>query len=161
MGQMIKKFSDGTYLEYDQGKFDKWCVYLVENDGSRKPPLDVDYFSDLLQLAKIYGSDQLYSSYVSVYDLTTNCITQAGLDETKNASLIYGNDSLLVEKILSILYMAMIAEENKAYTKLGKRIKRLGIYMLLFENATVYDAANFMRGMGWRDIDKLCKDRGF
>ena len=25
----------------------------------------------------------------------------------------------------------------------------------------IEEAANFMRGMGWREIDKLCKERGF
>ena len=73
----------------------------------------------------------------------------------------YGEDALLVDVIFSILYMAMIAEEQKANTRLGKRIKRLGIYKLLIENRSVYEAANFMRGMGWREIAKLCEERGF
>lgn len=55
----------------------------------------------------------------------------------------------------------MIAEERKAGTRLGKRIKRLGIHMLLIENIPVREAANFMRGMGWRDIARLCEERGF
>ena len=66
-----------------------------------------------------------------------------------------------MEKILSILYMAMIAEEQKKYTRLGKRIKRLGIHKLLFEGASAREAANFMCGMGWRDIARLCEERGF
>jgi hypothetical protein len=57
--------------------------------------------------------------------------------------------------------MAMIAEEQKQYTKLGKRIKRLGIHMLLIEQLSVHEAANIMRGMGWRDIAVLCDERGF
>ena len=57
--------------------------------------------------------------------------------------------------------MGMLAEENKAFTRLGKRIKRLGMHKLLIENETVADAANFMRGMGWRQIDAMCKERGF
>lgn len=55
----------------------------------------------------------------------------------------------------------MIAEKRKQYTRLGKRIKRLGIYKLLIEKSNIYEAANFMRGMNWKDIDKLCKNRGF
>ena len=55
----------------------------------------------------------------------------------------------------------MIAEENKAFTRLGKRIKRLGIYKLLIENKSVQQSANFMRGMGWREISDLCNERGF
>jgi hypothetical protein len=55
----------------------------------------------------------------------------------------------------------MLAEEKKAGTRLGKRIKRLGVHKLLIEKRTVDEAANFMRGMNWRTIDTMCKERGF
>lgn len=70
-------------------------------------------------------------------------------------------DTLEVDILFSILYMAMIAEEQKTNTRLGRRIKRLGVYYLLFEGADIHQAANFMRGMGWRDIAALCEKRGF
>ena len=63
--------------------------------------------------------------------------------------------------MLSVLYLAMIAEERKANTKLGKRIKRLGVHKLLFDGGNVSNSANFMRGMGWREIDALCRQYGF
>lgn len=63
--------------------------------------------------------------------------------------------------MFTILYMAMIAEEKKEHTKLGKRIKRLGVHKLLIEGVPVNEAANFMRGMGWREIDKMCSKFGF
>lgn len=55
----------------------------------------------------------------------------------------------------------MVSEENYPGTRLGRRIKRLGIYELLFSERNVQDSANFMRGMSWKDIDFLCKERGF
>lgn len=73
----------------------------------------------------------------------------------------YGRSALQADTVFSILYMAMIAEENRAGTHLGKRIKRLGIHKLLIENGSVYDSANFMRGMGWQKIAGLCEERGF
>ena len=63
--------------------------------------------------------------------------------------------------MFTILYMAMIAEEKKEHTKLGKRIKRLGVHKLLVERVPVSEAANFMRGMGWREIDRMCREYGF
>lgn len=39
---------------------------------------------------------------------------------------------LYLSKLFSILYATMIAEENKKFTKLGKRIKHLGVFLLLF-----------------------------
>ena len=65
------------------------------------------------------------------------------------------------KSIFSILYLAMISEENKKNTKLGKRIKRLGIYSLLKENKSVEESATFMKKMKWREIDKMCIERGF
>jgi len=55
----------------------------------------------------------------------------------------------------------MVAENVKKNTRLGKRIKRLGVHDLLLESGEVAHAAHFMRGLGWREIDVLCRARGF
>ena len=161
MGQLIKEFENGTFLEYDRGGFDDWCVYFTDTNGTRKPPRDVDYFKQLTELAEKYSVEKVYTDYVQVYNLTGKEVEQSALAEISRISASYGRDALDVDVIFSILYMAMIAEERKKYTRLGKRIKRLGIYKLLIEKRSVYEAANFMRGMGWRDIDALCRERGF
>lgn len=161
MGQLIKEFENGTFLEYDRGGFDDWCVYFTDTNGTRKPPRDVDYFKQLTELAEKYSVEKVYTDYVQVYNLTGKEVEQTALAEISRISVSYGRDALDVDVIFSILYMAMIAEERKKYTRLGKRIKRLGIYKLLIEKRSVYEAANFMRGMGWRDIDALCRERGF
>ena len=161
MGQLIRRFKDNSFLEYDDGSFDCWCVYLTAPDGSRKPPRDVDYFRQLQVLAEQYGTQKVYADYVAVYNLTGKTVDESVFTHIKQISGSYADDSLEVEKIFSILYMAMIAEEQKEYTRLGKRIKRLGIHKLLLENAAVHEAANFMRGMGWREIARLCEERGF
>lgn len=161
MRQKIKEFMDGSFLEYDKGNFDDWCVYLNRPDGTRIAPRDIDYFQQLKNLADKYGRESVYADYVKIYDFTTNKLTKASLDIISEISLHYGDDALIVDIIFSILYMAMIAEENKAYTRLGKRIKRLGIYKLLLEGCSAQHSANFMRGMGWREIAKMCEECGF
>ena len=161
MGQLIKSFVDGSYLEYDRGSFDDWCVYLTKSNGIRRPPRDVDYFNQLKHFTGKYGVDRIYNDYVRVYDLTGKQVEASALSNITAIASSYGNDALEIDVIFSILYMAMIAEERKKFTRLGKRIKRLGIYKLLIENRSVGEAANFMRGMGWRDIDYLCRERGF
>lgn len=161
MGQLIKSFSDGSFLEYDQGSFDDWCVYLTKSNESRRPPKDVDYFNQLKQLASRYGNSKVYDDYVHIYNLTGKQVEEDSLTAISQIAATYGSDALEVDVIFSILYMAMIAEEQKKFTKLGKRIKRLGIYRLLIENCSVSESANFMRGMGWRDIATLCEERGF
>ena len=139
----------------------KWRVYLSFPNGKRRPPRDVDYFSDLKRLSEKYGTDQVYQNYVFVYNMTKKNVSDEVLNAISQLAAMYSIDSLQVDKILSILYLAMIAEEQKQNTRLGKRIKRLGIYALLIEDRTVRESANFMRGMGWREIDTLCEARGF
>ena len=161
MRQMIKKFADGSFLEYDRGSFDDWCVYFTQPSGSRRPPRDTDYFSALKSYAAKYGVQKIYNDYVLVYELTGKRVEAESLRQITEISRWYDQDALQIDIIFSILYMAMIAEEQKKNTRLGKRIKRLGIYVLLIENKTVSEAANFMRGMGWKEIDGLCRQRGF
>ena len=161
MGQLIKRFENGAYLEYDKGSFDDWCVYLTQPNGSRRPPRDTDYFSVLKQFASKYGIHKLYGDFVLVYELTGKRVEADKLCRITEIASTYGQDSLQIDIIFSIFYMAMIAEEQKKNTRLGKRIKRLGVYALLIENKGVSESANFMRGMGWRDIDFLCRQRGF
>lgn len=161
MGRVIKRFQDGSFLEYDRGSFDDWCVYLTASGGERKPPKDEDYFQQLKRFADKYGAERVYSDYVRVYSLTGKEAEASALDAITGIAAAYGGDALEMDIILSILYMAMISEERKAFTRLGKRIKRLGIHKLLLENYSAADAASFMRGMGWRDIAELCRERGF
>ena len=83
------------------------------------------------------------------------------LKEIETLSKSYGQYEFNAEGIFTILYAAMIAEENKENSILGKRIKRLGVHMLLIDKEPVDYAANFMRGMNWKELDKMCKKRGF
>ncbi len=161
MGHVVRHFFDGSFLEYDRGSFDNWCVYLTDASGQRKPPRDEEYFSQLENLAQQFGANKVYGDYVKVYQRTRSQIDERVLDDIHILSETYGTDALRVEKLFSILYMAMISEENKANTRLGKRIKRLGVHKLLIENQPVHEAANFMRGMDWRTIDRLCAERDF
>lgn len=161
MGQIIKRFLNGSYLEYDNGKFDDWCVYLTQPNGSHKPPQDIDCFFALKRLAIRYSAERVYEDYIQVYELTGNQVDSQVLDRISLVAKKYDSDSLEVDILFSVLYLTMISEEQKRYTRLGKRIKRLGIYVLLMEDQSVQESADFMRGMNWREIDTLCRERGF
>lgn len=160
MGTLIRNFEDDTFLEYDYGKFDEWCVYYGDNIN-KKPPLDTKYFGYLELLAQRFTNTKVYADYVSIYNMTGKEIEQSVFDLIDEIAMTYQDEALQVSKVFSILYMAMIAEEKKAFTKLGKRIKRLGIYKLLIEHWSVDKAAHFMIGMKWREIDLICKEAGF
>jgi len=152
---------DGNYLYYDDGRFDQWCVYIVSQNGERKPPRDVEYFSELQTYFHVLDRKRLYDDYVKVYDLVTPVFSPLAVQEIKKIAEGYGELQNELFRIFSILYMGMISEEHKKGTRLGKRIKRLGIHFLLIKNASPEYCANFMRGKPWREIDKICRECGF
>jgi len=98
-------------------------------------------------LAEQFGTKKVYDDFVKVYDRADKQVSKDKLEKISLLSKNYGRSASQADIIFSILYMVMIAEERKAGTRLGKRIKRLGIYRLLIENMPVHKAANFMRGM--------------
>jgi hypothetical protein len=159
--RLIKTFPNGESLEYDTGVFDTWCTYLRHADGTRTPPRDAEYFSTLVEIGRSHDSQRLYSDIKKIYILTDKEISKKILDYISLVSEEYPEDRIKVEILFTILYAAFISEENKAHTKLGKRIKLLGIHQILIEGKSPEDAANFSKGMSWRDISKLCEERGF
>ena len=161
MGEKVINFNNGVSLEFASGSFDDWCVYLIDTEGKRSAPKDIDYFSALKKLSQKYGAEQIYKDFVSFYEITNKELDPEVFNKINMIASYYGENSIEIEILFSILYMGMLAEENKKNTRLGKRIKRLGLYTLLIEDETVYRAANFMRGMKWRELDNLCKERGF
>lgn len=161
MATLIKEFNDGSLLEYDKGKFDDWCVYLTRPNQRRYAPTDIGYFTSLRELSTIHGARELYDSFVSIYNRTTNQLDAGTLRHISEVCAAYGDNSLDLDILFTIIYAGMVAEERKVNTKLGKRIKRLGMHQLLVEGMTPGIAANFSRGMGWRDIAGECQRRGF
>lgn len=159
--QTIKTFSDNSYLLFGRGNFDDWCVFLKRPNMAKFAPRDTLYFSQLKELAKKHGAGKIYNDYVLLYSVTGLGIEQKVLDGITRLTSSYGEDALELDIIFTTLYMGMIAEENKKNTKLGKRIKRLGMYELLINDRDVLYAAEFMRGKRWWEIDKMCKKYGF
>ena len=157
----IRTFSNGQSLEYDWGGFDYWCIFIRKLDDSRNPPRDIEYFSNLVDLGKIYGFDRIYSDLKKIYLLSGKEIDEKVLKYISLVSEEYQENRLNVEILFSIIYAAFIAEENKARTKLGKRIKLLGIHQILKEGISPDIAANYSRGMPWQNISNICDKRGF
>ncbi len=161
MGTIIAEFSDGSRLEFDKGRFDSYCVFLVSSEGHRRAPLDTDYFQTLSDCAGTYSVDRIWRYFEVVYKATTNELDQFVVRVIFWQSMMLGEFQLEYQKAMTMVYAGMIAENNKAYTKLGKRIKKLGLHMLLKEEGELTFAANFMRGKNWREIDAMCNERGF
>lgn len=162
MSRLVKKLDGNRAVVFDVGSFDSWCVYVVESNGTRKAPLDVTYFSDLLAISKKYHKDKVYDDFVRIYDQTTEIIDPSVLDLIDDIVKHYNPvDRIAVEQWFVVIYAGMIAEENKAFAKLKKRVKRLGMHQVLKLGMSAIDAAHFSRGKPWRDLDKIMRPLGF
>lgn len=158
--RVLKKFSDGSRIEFDRGKFDEWCVYLARPGQARYAPRDVEYFSTLKQLHERHP--RIHDDFVDVFVRTSRTINAGVLEFISDVALHYPNDLRTeVEVLLTTLYAAMISEENRANAPLGKRIKRLGVHQVIVGEMPPAQAAGFSRGKPWRELEELCGARGF
>lgn len=162
MSRLIKNLKNQRRVIFDQGKFDNWCVYVVENNGRKKAPFDVTYFTDLKEVSNHYNNRKIYQDFVSIYNLTSITIDPnvSALIDTIVGT--YQNQhQVLIEQWFTVIYAGMIAEENKARAILKKRVKRLGMHQVLILNMPAAEAAKFSTGKKWRDLDTLMKSYGF
>ncbi len=172
-----RSFYDHSYIYYGVGGFDCWCVFLVYWDRFKCKwvevvPKDSEYFEIIVNLGKAYRAENIWRDFYKIYLRTSSQVNTDVFREIHELSEKYQQSSLLVEQTLSIIYLAMVSEENKILsfdefgnprmTKLGKTIKALGIFQILFENKSPDEAANFSKNPegGWRNIASICKKCG-
>lgn len=161
MARLIKEVAGRYVVEFDRGTFDDWCVWVRDRRGRRTAPKDERYFTILQRLGRKHGAERLYADFVRIFDLTTKEIDPKVADLITEISLQYGEDSLKMDTWLTVIYGGMIAEENKEGAILKRRIKRLGMHQILMEGMPPREAANFSKGMKWKELDSLCKAKGF
>lgn len=162
MKRLIKKLRNNSKVIFDKGKFDHYCVYVVLPTGEKSPPLDVTYFSDLQNISTFYEGNKIYADFVKIYDRTNDQIDKNILKLIDELVLTYKTEhQQIIEKWFTVIYAGMIAEENKKFAILKKRIKRLGMHQVLIDEMKPLMAANFSKGKKWRDLDRIMKPKGF
>ncbi len=162
MSIIIKQLANNRQVIFDRGRFDNWCVYVVEENGSKKAPFDKEYFTDLKNISKHYELNKVYDDFVEIYKKTSKVVDQSILNLIDRLVLTYRKEhQALVEQWFVVIYAGMIAEENKQYSVLKKRIKRLGMHQILKLGYEPRIAANFSKGKKWRELDEIMKPLGF
>ncbi len=166
-----KEFADGTIIGFTEGKFDNWCVFAQRPNAQRYKPLDIDYFTQVKDYAERFGTDRVYEDFVSIYSRTKNEVEDGVIKHIEQISESYGDEKIEISILFSILYYAMIAEQNRVYkkdedgdaypTKVGKNLKRLGVHQMLYLEFTPEEAANYTKGMKWYEIKQECENCGF
>ena len=147
---------------FSTGSIDAYCVYLNEPPLFRYAMKDEEYFKWILSLSKRYGVVQVWDDFCSIYDIVNmNPTAKPDVDEAMlravNADMHYTEDTI---KWWLIFYMTMVAECKKKYAKLKKRIKKLGVYNILFDKWDIEYVTTYMKDMGWKDLDEMMKERG-
>ena len=166
MTRLIKNIRGRHLVEFDKGLFDDWCVYLTRYGAYRYAPKDTEYFTILQNLGAKHECQQIYNDFLKFYSLTTKEIDTKVLELITQISDNYGTDAEEIDIWFTVIYAGMIAEENKAFSKLGKRIKRLGMYQVLCEKTDPHVAANFSRkpkdytGRWWKYLDSIMVPKG-
>lgn len=160
MALIIKKICN-SIIEFDNGSFDKWCVYLTRPGSQRYAPKDAEYFSRLQQLGIVHGPAKIFNDFISIYTVTGKTLDKKTLHLISAISENYGDDAEEIDIWLTIIYAGMIAEENKANAILKKRVKRLGMQQVLLEGRSAEYAANFSKGKKWQELDAIMKAKGF
>ena len=153
----MRKYKNGS-IQFGRGSFDDWAV-IVDYPGAPKFPKDVWYFSKLLRYKFDLGP-RVYDDFVQLYEKVGNKAEEAVFDWIQEATATY-LDPQEAELVFGILYMAMIAEENKAGAILKKRIKRLGVHQILVEGVNPKIAADYSRGRPATELVMECHSRGF
>lgn len=150
--QVLKAFPDRTVLIYDRGRFDDFRVSFYWDTTYLYSPTDVYLFSILLMLR---NNQQVWESIIEL----SKQINKESEFMKINTPRLMG--SLEEDKIFSVLAAAMLAEEKKHSTKLGKRVKLLGCYQVLIEDLSPIEAANWSRGKNWHTIACEHQKHGF
>ena len=132
--RVLKEFNDGGRLIHDRGKFDDYRVTFQDEEGSNiNSPIDPEFFEFLLS----YGDPEL--AWVKVIEIADQIGPKTEFGELQIIPISEKGEE---RKGLSAFAAAMISEERKAGTRLGKRIKMLGAYQALFCDMTHHEAAN-------------------
>lgn len=148
---------------FGTGKFDDFCAYAVRLGADGRlyaaMPLDKYYFEIIDLLCKVHGKTFVYDDVKHLFEQTGKTIEQRVIDEIYRMASAYGLNFEWALNAFYHLYYGMVAEENKANTRLGKSIKMHGIDSMVRESRSVEDAADECRSMKWTEIHRECLDR--
>lgn len=161
----IYRFDNGKYLTYFRFKFDDFCVALID-ENSVDVPLDREYFATLKELARKFGKRRTWLLFLRVYALVKKGMTTPNeahwaIIKKWSREFVGKHDEYfeVTFETMCILYIAMISEENHLYNgyppPLGKDVKKIGVYQVLIEDFSPSAAANFTKGMRWRDMNEI------
>ena len=151
-------YTDNKYLFwFGEGNIDEWCVYCVKPNHKTWFAYDHEYLSWIRKMGKFHGEKKVYDSFVRIYDSVSY---DFNMDDGYEVVCDVSKDYRKTDHFWCWFWMTMVAEERKENAILGKRIKRLGVYNMLFDKYKLQHVTSYMVGMKWYDLEDLMVERG-
>lgn len=165
--KLLKEFENGVKIYFQRGKIDDYMVTI--ND---RAPKDITF----LKFFSLYDKQVIWQALQDISNQIDRQTEDLSSFQPPDMTSLYPNLSdqdrkkrKVIEDIIFHAYAAcLIAEErrsdqfvteNNNLPRIGKRVKLLAAYQLLFEGLLPEKAANFSRGMKSWEIDAECKKR--
>ena len=160
----VHTFDDGSWLGYCHGNIDDWAVHESSdfNFITGKELVfaqDKEYFSILAHYKDKYGI-RFCNDFCKVFNLVMYYYSEDDFAKIKAISESYGEDAQHIEKLFAFLYLAMLSENLKENTVLGKIVKFVGVFQVFSGLKTVNEAANWSRGKNKDIILEECRKYG-
>lgn len=157
---LITAFDDRTYLCYTRGAFDNWRVTFLDSEGKQETsPKDTAFFDYFLSLMAYGNTGREIFNIIKRMSKKISKGMDIDFDHLKDEIYEYAEElsipeeeKLRFEKAMMSVLAAMLSEEQKAFTKLGKKLKLLGLHQVLIGKMDPKIAANWSRGKPWREI---------
>lgn len=158
--KFVWRYGDGGEIVYYGEVNEDWNIYVKDYRGNLSLAGDNELWRTMAWLAGRRGAAQLMQDYVKVWrsagvrPLERVCLEIRGL-------MNYGPDSLVVEQLLTQLYLRAIAEEARPGRPLGKRLQRLVAHRILVEGMDWKAALESTKRVPWRELAEQCRALGF
>lgn len=157
---LITAFDDSTYLCFTRGAFDSWRVTFLDSEGKQLySPKDTAFFDYFLSLTEYGNTEQEIFNIIKKMSKKIVKDMDTEFDHLKEEIYNYAvelnipeSEQLRFEKAMMSILAAMLSEEQKAFTRLGKKLKLLGLHQVLIGKMEPREAASWSRGKPWRDI---------
>ena len=150
--------TDNNYLFwFGEGNIDEWCVYCVKPNNRTWFAYDSEYLSWIKKMGKFHGEQKVYDSFCRIFD---NVHYNFNMGDGYNIVCEVSKDYHRTGHFWAWFWMTMIAEERKDNAILGKRIKRLGVYNMLFDKYKLGYVTQYMVGKKWYELEALMDERG-
>jgi hypothetical protein len=146
---LLKTFSDGQTLNFDQGRFDNFRVSFYDEKGTFFfSPKDVHFLSFFLSLENNTKTwEIIYQSFRSIR-------SDSHFHEIIIPTIIGG---LKEKKMLSSYAAALLAEERKERTVLGKLVKFIALHQTLMQGWEPIKASKWSYGLKANKISRECQ----